>query len=265
MRTTSILTVLLAAMIARPAAANNGWWDDVYEQKTVSLEQILKDPVAYRGLEVSFIVQFHRLGTIDNPYYTPFEKERYLNFSAWSDEAALWEKKVYKADFPYMFIDRMAKETAIIVKSRTYDRYLITGRVESIFRGKPWIEVVAFKKLEERMEEPVLIRMVKAFRLKAVRRYDAAASEFAAAVEETLPSHVQAKLHRESGVCLAAAERWGEAVKPLENAVKIQPKDKELQKILVHCKDQAKRAREVKLVKKKKEESEPSGGTEKKD
>lgn len=243
-----ILTALLLALVAMPAAANNGWWDDVYEQKTVSLEAILKDPIAFRGLEVSFVVQFHRLGTIDNPYYTPFEKERYLNFSCWSDEAEIWDKKVYRQDFPYMFIDRMAKESAIVLKSRTYDRYLITGRVESIFRGKPWIEVVAFKKLEERMEEPVLIRMVKAFKLKNVRRYDAAASEFAAAVRDTLPRHIRSRLLRESGVCLAAVQRWDEAVRPLETASKMTPKDAELQKMVVHVKEQAKRAKKKKDV-----------------
>ncbi len=234
------LTAMLAivTLLAVPAAATDGWWGDLYEQKTVTLEQILANPQAFRGLDVSFVVQFHQLGQIDNPYYTRFEKEQYVNFSVWSDTAPLWDRKAFRQDFPYLFIDRIAGESQTILKARAYDRFLITGRVESIFRGKPWIEVVGLKALEKKLTEPTLIKMVKGYKLKKARRFDAAATEFSRATNEKLPTHVQALLNKESGVCYAAASRYKDALVPLQKAAAMAPKDQDLQKILAHCRKQ---------------------------
>ncbi|MCA9320147.1 MAG: hypothetical protein KDB53_05405, partial [Planctomycetes bacterium] len=227
-----IAIILGVVLAAAPAFANGGWWDDVYDQKTVPLETILANPVAFRGMDVAFVVQFHQLGSIENPYYTPFEKESYINFSVWSDGAALWDKGAYEKDFPYLFIDRMESESKTMLQARMYDRFIITGRVESIFRGKPWIEVVGLKALEEKLDEPSLIRMVKAYRLKKLRRYDAAASEFSSANSTTLPPHIAAIIDREQGLCLASANRYGEALVPLEKAAARRKNDNELERVL---------------------------------
>ncbi len=237
MNTLRVIAALLAlGLSAAPAAASGGWWDDLFEEKTVSLEHILKNPEAFRGLDVTFAVQFHKLGQIDNPYYTPFEKERYLNFSVWADGAALWNKDVYENDFAYMFIDRIATECQTILNSRCYDRYIVTGRVVSVFRGQPWIEVVGLKGVEKKLDEPTLIRMVKGYKLKGARRYDAAAGEFKNANGEKLPEGIQLLLHRESGLCYAAAHRYADALVPLEKTVRMNPKDEEAAKVLERCK-----------------------------
>ncbi|MFT7618562.1 MAG: hypothetical protein ACI97A_002206 [Planctomycetota bacterium] len=237
-------TIRISAMLAIltlmtvPAAATNGWWDDLYEDKAVTLEQVIAHPEAYKGMDISFVVQFHQLGQIDNPYYTRFEKGQYLNFSVWSDTAPLWDKKAYSADFPYLFIDRIATECQTILTSSAYDRFLITGRVASVFRGKPWIEVVGLKALEKNLTEPTLIKMVKAYKLKKAKRYDAAATEFNQATNEKLPTNVQTILNREAGVCFAAANRYKDALVPLERAVSLVPGDKNLIKVLAHCRAQ---------------------------
>lgn len=258
MKTTSIWAMLaLLTLIALPAAATNGWWDDLYEEKTVTLEQVMAHPEAYKGMDVSFVVQFHQLGQIDNPYYTRFEKGQYLNFSVWSDAATLWDKKAYNNDFPYLFIDRIATECQTILTASAYDRFLVTGRVSSIFRGKPWIEVVGLKALDKKLTEPTLIKMVKAYKLKKAKRFDAAATEFNQATNEKLPAMVQTVLHRETGVCFAAANRFKDALVPLEKAVSLTPEDKGLIKVLAHCRQQVKKSA-VKTVSKTKE-----NGTEK--
>ncbi len=253
----TVAFVALFLCLGSPLLATGGWWDDLYEEKTVPLELILKNPTSFRGMDVSFVVQFHQLGNIDNPYFTPFEKENYINFSVWSDSAPLWSKKAYGADYPYMFIDRITKESHTILTARPYDRFLITGRVESIFRGKPWIEVVGMTRLEGKLDEPSLIRMVKAYRLKKMRRFDAAASEFSNVTTKKLPAHVAALCEREQGVCLASANRFGEALVPLEKAAAVRKDDKELQRVLVFCREKLKKEPVV-LVKKDKHETEDS-------
>ncbi|MCB9833935.1 MAG: hypothetical protein H6807_15855 [Planctomycetes bacterium] len=237
MNSLRVIAALFAlGLSAAPAAASGGWWDDIFEEKTVSLETILKNPEAFRGLDVSFVIQFHKLGQIDNPYYTPFEKERYLNFSVWADGAALWEKKVFEADFAYMFIDRIAEDCQTILQAGAYERFVVTGRVVSVFRGQPWIEVVGLKGIDRKLDEPTLIRMVKAYKLKSARRFDAAAGEFKNAFGEKLPEGVQHLLHRESGLCFAAAHRYADALVPLEKTVQMDPKDEEAAQVLAQCK-----------------------------
>ncbi len=242
----TILMTAMLAILAPLAVADNGWWDDLYQEKTISLEQILAHPQAFKGMDVTFAVQFHQLGQIDNPYYTRFEKGQFVNFAAWSDSAALWDKKAYGADFPYLFIDRIAKESQTILTASPYDRFLVTGRVSSVFRGKPWIEVVGLKALDKKLTEPTLIKMVKAYKLKKAKRFDAAATEFNRATNEKLPVGVQTVLNKEAGVCFAAARRFKDALVPLEKAAILMPKDKDLQKILAHCRKELKKAPVVK-------------------
>lgn len=244
-----VLAVALIALAA-PAIAQDSWWNDAYEQKTVRLADILKTPRAYKGLDVSFVVQFNAVGSLDNPFYTKFEKDQYVNFSAWGDEARLWVKSEYKGDYPYLFIDRIKKDSQTILNAKSYDRFLVTGRVESIFRGKPWIEVKGLKPLEGKMTEPALIRMVKAYKLKSHRRFDAAASEFHLAAVKSLPTHVTGVVLREKGTCLAAAERFEDALPPLQKALEMSPKDEELAKMVKQCQET------VTLAKKKRADAE---------
>jgi hypothetical protein len=252
-----LFAVALVAL-ASTALAQDSWWNDAYEQKTVRLADVLKAPRAYKGLDVSFVVQFNSVGSLDNPFYTKFEKDQFVNFSAWGDEAQLWDKAEYKSDYPYLFIDRIKKDAQTILSAKSYDRFLVTGRVESIFRGKPWIEVKGLKPLEGKLTEPSLIRMVKAYKLKSHRRFDAAAAEFQLAQVKSLPSHVRGLVLREQGTCLAAVDRFEDALPPLQKALEMSPKDEELVKMVKHCQET------VTLAKKKREAAEKKSA-EKKD
>lgn len=226
--------------LALPSFAGpESWWSDVLDHETVPLAKILENPAGFRGLEVAFVMQFHRLGTIDNPFYTPFEKESYVNFSCWGDEMPLWDKDVYKNDFPYLFVERNTELSQMITKARLYDRMVVVARIEAIFRGKPWIEVVSIEPLEESMTEPALVHLVKAFTLKRVRRWDAAAAEFQLSCAPGLPDPIKVMSLREQGLCLAAADRCEDAVEPLQKALLLSPKDPELARLCKQVKERA--------------------------
>lgn len=232
--------ILCSTVVAGTGPSGEGWWADLYEQETVSLAQIVKNPTAFRDLDVTFVIQFQGLGTIENPFYTKFEKDRFMNFSAWADETPLWQKEEFKKNFNYLFVDRMAKETEILANARTYQRFLVVGRVESVFRGQPWIEVKGMKALDESLTEPTLIHLVKAYNFKRLRRFDAAAAEFHLANSvEKLPATVKAMSFKEEGVCLAAADRHSDALAPLEVAMTLVPKDEELKRLSDFCKAKA--------------------------
>jgi hypothetical protein len=235
MRTRTILA--LAALFLLQTAASAGWWDDVFEQKTVSLSTVLRNPNAFRGLDVAFVVQFHQVGEIDNPFYTKFEKDYYLNFSVWADEAPIWQRPAYDADFPFMFIDRIAPEHAEVVKAKTYDRFVIVGRVAEVFNGRPWIEVKGLKKLEGALNEPTLTHMVKAFTFKEYRKYGVAAQEFARAAHPALPPAVQFTILKNHASCLAQTEQRGEALAVIDQALEMNPTDEELVAMRAQCQE----------------------------
>lgn len=266
----SILNIAAALLLAPMVFAGGpavGWWSNLYEEETVPLSKILQNPTAFRDMDVSFVVQFHKVGAIENPFYTKFEKDRYVNFSVWPDESPLWVKEEYKKDFAYMFIDRLAKESTQLANAKTYDRFVITGRVESIFKGQPWIEVRGFKALPQKMTEPALAHLVKAHNFKRLRRFDAAAAEFHLANEtKDLPDNVKFTSLKEEGVCLAAADRPSEALVPLEVAMTIYPKDVEVAKLSEECKARSQEtpAPAPKPVEEKKETPAGQGDGEKK-
>ncbi|MEE9392285.1 MAG: hypothetical protein V3W41_07245 [Planctomycetota bacterium] len=262
MRILTLTAILWLSVCTAGLFANDSWWGDVYEQKAVSLESIMKAPHAFRGIDVTFVVQFQSLGSIENPYYTRFEKEQYVNFAVWGDDAQLWEKSAYESTFPYLFIDRFMKESKEILKARTYDRFIVTGRVTSVFRGKPWIEVVGLKAIEGRMTEPSLIRLVKAYKLKKHRRFDAAAAEFQLAMNKDMTEPMQKHIFHEEGRCLAAVDRFEAALVPLGKAFALAPKDDSLKKMIAHCQEKftlVKKTREAaSQAAKKKAEAKPA-------
>ena len=105
----SLVAVALVALVAAPVAAQ-----DEKETQTVALEKILGNAQAFEGLTVSFVIQFHRLGRLDAPVFTKFEKDWYQNFSAWPDGAHLWDKETYKRDHQFFFVSRLSEGANIL-------------------------------------------------------------------------------------------------------------------------------------------------------
>lgn len=223
MLTHRLLPLLLVPVLAAPALG--GWWDDIYEEKTVALSDILKRPESFRGIDVAFVVQFHAVGEIDNPFYTKFEKDYYLNFSVWADDAPIWDRDAYQKDFPYMFIERNAPEHVAFVKARMYDRFAVVGHVAEVFRGKPWIEVKGFRRVEGAMTEPSLAHMVKAFTFRKYHKHAVAAHEFQRALSDTLPPAVRLTILRSRAESLLELGQNEAALGDIDSALDLAKED----------------------------------------
>lgn len=227
--------VLVCSSATLLPAQGEGWWDDLYENRSVTLSQIRAEPHAFRNIDVSFVIQFNGIGSIDNPYYTRFERDQYVNFSAWDDSAKLWDRKTYRDSFPYLFMSRISKQSGTLLKSHRYQRFVVTGRVSSVFRGQPWFEVFGLKLLEGAMTEPSLIHIVKANELKKLRRFDAAAGEYALAHIPSLPIAAKTTCLTQQAYCLSMANRYADALRSLQQAVALNPDDEALKKACVLC------------------------------
>lgn len=212
------VTLISAAVCAQSAG---GWWGDVYDDHPVALEDILERPNSFRGQTVSFVVQIHRLGKVENPFYTRFDKDWYINFSVWSDRAPLWDKSAYKNDFQYLFIKRESKAAKTILKAPTYSRFVVVAEVSAVFKGKPWMEVKGLEGLDKSMNEASLVHMVKGTTLAKVNRHYAAAQEFAAAETDSLPRNTRVLLRTWQARALFAAGKYKPALQSMQAAISL--------------------------------------------
>jgi hypothetical protein len=210
-----VLTVALAPLGAQ----------DIEETQTVGLERVMRHPLAFKGLIVSFVVQFHELGSIDNPVYTRFERDWYQNFSAWPDSAELWKRQEYLRDFPYLFVSRMSEGATMIAHAKPYSRWLISGVVSEVFLDQPWIEVKGLQELDTRMNPGSLRHIVQGFRLTNDGRWGEAALAFRAADDVTLPTNVRLMTMREEAMALHYGGRSNEAVARLDAALELHQSD----------------------------------------
>jgi hypothetical protein len=229
------LSACLVPTLRADGDPDGGWWSDLYARREVALEQVLASPAAFRGQTVTAVVQFNRISKLENPYYTCFGDDRYVNFSVWSDAAPLWDREAFRNHFPFMFVSRERPEAKEVLGAPHYSRWIMTGTVREVFKGMPWIEVRELRRLEEQMSEPALINIVKGFRLRDLRRYDAAASALQAADEKGLPREIRVMIMREEALCLHAAGRTLLAVSRLHEARSVLPHDGPTRDALIMC------------------------------
>ena len=223
-----LLAALCAAQVkdGDPKRSRGGWWGDLLEERTVALQQILDKPAPLRGQTVSFVVQVHRPGRIDNPFHTKFEPDLYLNLQGWGAEAELWLKDIYAAPFKHLFVKRGSDVERTIGKAAEYTRWVVTGQVAEIVKGAPWIEIVGARKLASQIDEPSLVNVVKGFMLRDLKRWDACASAFHAADHTALPRKVRAMIAREEAHALHRAGKTTLAHDRLQATARVIGEDK---------------------------------------
>jgi hypothetical protein len=228
------------APASRPARPEGGWWDDVFAEKSVPLGTILASPEIWRDVPVSFAIQYRQPGKSGTSFFTRFEPDQWLSFVAWPDEAPLWEKKAFDADFPHLFIRRNSADVKTIGTAATYDRFVVSGIVRDVIKGKPWIEVVSVRKLAGKITEGCLVHLVKGLMLRDHRRYDAAAREFEAADGETIPVGVRLLGMREHAFALLNSKKPRAAEEKLLAALALDPDNSETAVALAHVREVAK-------------------------
>jgi hypothetical protein len=217
-----------------------GWWDDVFAEQSTSLTKLVATPDAWRDVPVSFTIHFRQLAKGGPSFFTRFEPDQWLNFAAWPDEAALWEKKAFDADFPHLFIRRDSPDFKTISAAATYDRFIVSGLVRDVIKGQPWIEVTSLKKLPEKITEGSLVHLVKGFTFRDHHRFDAAAREFEAADGETLPIGVRLLGMKEQAFALLNSKKPKAAEERMLTALNLDPENSETALALAHLRDAAK-------------------------
>src|SRR5690606_17484619 len=128
-------------------AAHAGWWDDLDKGEQVKLSDLVAEPTRWQGKVVTFACIHHEPADIYSPYFTSFTPDKYFNFTAWLDGSPLWELDAFQRDdFPYLYLRREHPQRDELFRVEPYTRIEYTGRVRDVYRQRPWIEILAFRR-----------------------------------------------------------------------------------------------------------------------
>ena len=198
---------------------------DVDDDETIPLQKIIANPDAFLDIPVSFVIQFHRLEKADNPVFTRFLKQWDMNFSAWADGERLWTKEGFKNDFSYFFVRRGSEGHQTLLKAPIFSRWVVTGIVTRVFKGKPWIQVEGLARLEDQLDMRTLGTLARGFRMMTKSEHMAAADAFASAQHEGLPAGVRSMAYKQQALALFKAGKPEEGIDALRAARSELPDD----------------------------------------
>ena len=152
----------LSSWPVAPARGDQGWWGDLDKGQSVRLADVLAAPDTYRGRTITFTCVFHQREKEFNPLRTRFNAERYDNVSVWPDGKLLWLNQDFTQDYPFLYVQRVHAQQHDLVSTPTYTRIEVTGRIEVVLDGWPFIEMTSFKPTGHRLGREVVEAMVRA-------------------------------------------------------------------------------------------------------
>ncbi len=171
--------LLLPAVIpSAPSSAHAGWWDDLDKGEPVKLSDLVFEPDRFKGKVVTFACIHHEPADIFSPYFTSFTPEKFFNFTCWLDGSPLWELEAFQRDdFPYLYLRRDHPQRDELFRVEPYTRIEYTGRVRDVFRQRPWIEILAFRRTPATLGKRVLDWVTAGDRYLAKEPRDLVAAE----------------------------------------------------------------------------------------
>jgi tetratricopeptide (TPR) repeat protein len=115
----------------------------------VPMKTVLANPTAYKHVNVRFDAILNRVGEkAFVPFWTTFESERYMSFSAWPGDAKLWIPEERGRAHQLFFIDKEGPNTGDLVSAPRFSVVRISARVMGDYELQAWIEVNRIEVIE---------------------------------------------------------------------------------------------------------------------
>jgi tetratricopeptide (TPR) repeat protein len=115
----------------------------------VSMKDVVNNPSAYKFLNVRFDAILNKVGEkAFVPFWTTFESERFLSFSAWPGDAKLWMAEERGRSHPLFFVDKRGPNVLDLVNAPRFSLVRISGTVMGDYELKAWIDVNRIEVLE---------------------------------------------------------------------------------------------------------------------
>ncbi len=185
----------------------------------IPLKRVLNNPSNYLNVYVRVWCRFHREESLETPEYTPFNREKYMNFSVWDADSRLWVEEERMNDLPFLFAPKDDKLVYEVARLQKYDTILVYGLVRTVFLGKPWIEVIRVTRSgKSTLNDAVLTHISVAEHLAGKQMYRHAVDELDRALGYTTTDDLTGELWKWKGRWLLAGQMTTEAVWSLEQA-----------------------------------------------
>lgn len=108
----------------------------------VAMKEVLANPSAYKHVNVRFDAILNKVGEKGFiPFWTTFEAERYISFSAWPGDAKLWLSEERARAHPLFFIYKKGPNVPDLVAAGRFSVVRISGTVMGDYELKAWIDV----------------------------------------------------------------------------------------------------------------------------
>lgn len=149
-------TLNLVFALATASAAFGGD-DDVAKTRNLvdngvvsaSLRDVAERPRAFLKSRFVFEGRFDKTGDVYQPFFTPFDEQSHVNFSAWPVEADLSNKEEYADVFPLLYLDRRRGQMMERLFSLArFQRFRAIGVVESVFSDRAFVEILHIEPLD---------------------------------------------------------------------------------------------------------------------
>lgn len=225
---------LLAVLLASPVYAE--WTDRFTPPHVAYLSDILKNPQAWQDIPVRIPVRFNHVGNIYTPFFTQFNSEQYINFSAWDVQTHVWDKEGFANDYAYFYIEKDVPELKSFLKLKTFDTISVLAKVSGIFRQKPAIRITWFCRIPGTLDMDNLRLMYKGMSAFRSRKFDEAVTTFRKVLPTNPPQDVQTMLHKLiAKIYIYEKKNYGQALEELNKALEINPKDDETVELHQKC------------------------------
>jgi hypothetical protein len=188
---------------------------------STNLTAMRANPDAFQGVKVQFVTQFASLGRISNPFFTKFTPTDFANFYGWGDGQKLWQEDQYSDVFGMLFLSKTNRQLESLYTMNLYTRMRCTGVVRNTFQGIPWIEVLEFQVLNEKLDTAVLTHLHRGEGLMKQRLWQRAISELSLAPGAGVPTTATQAAHKNLGICLLRMGEPQAAIGYLESAAKL--------------------------------------------
>ena len=236
MRSALLVSVLLGVS-ALPAQSHLG------PAVRTSLSAMRANPDAFHNVKVQFVTQFASLGRISNPFFTQFTPTEFTNFYGWADDQKLWEEKHYNDVFGMLFLSKSNAQLETLYTMGLYTRLRCTAIVRDTFQDTPWIEVLNFEVLGDKLDTAVLTHLHRGVGLMEQRLWQRAMSELSLAPGKGVPKAATQAAHKNLGVCLLRMGEPNAAIGYLKSASSLaKGKDPEAEKLLAMAKSSPEKA-----------------------
>ncbi len=224
-----IICVVIALLLP---LVQGDWKDKFGGHQVVYLHEIQKNPESWLGVPVKIPLRFQSVRAVFNPFFTPFNKEEYINFSAWDVKTPVWTKNGFFNDYPFFYVKKDNSELQSFLRYNRFETITVLAQVEGLFKGRPYIRVVWACEMPGQLNVHNLTLMNRAMTSFSNREFDRSLTFLEQFVNTNPPEDLESFVYKtRAQIYLYETRSYGQALAQVNQGLKITQNDSELKRL----------------------------------